>query len=59
MDWCLECHRDPEPRVRDPGLVTQLGWGFDLDEDERREEGRKWIKHNQLAPSQHCSVCHR
>ena len=59
MGFCLNCHRDPEGRVRDPALVTQLGWGFDFDEETRRAKGRVWILHNQLDPSQNCSVCHR
>ncbi|MDG2094640.1 MAG: cytochrome c3 family protein, partial [Phycisphaerales bacterium] len=28
MKWCLDCHREPEPHLRDPGLVTQLEWGW-------------------------------
>ena len=63
MGWCLSCHRDPEPHLRDPNLVTDLGWGFDLDEDERLKqqlnEGRKWLQINRIAPSQDCSTCHR
>ena len=59
MGWCLSCHRDPEPHLRDPNLVTDLGWGFDFDEDQRRDEGRKWLQINRIAPSQDCSTCHR
>jgi hypothetical protein len=59
MGWCLECHRHPETRVRDPELVTDLGWGFTRSEEERREDGLEWIDHNDLAPSQDCSTCHR
>ncbi len=68
MGWCLDCHRDPESRVRDPQLVTNLAWGLKLDttsgkwvmdEDLRRDESHRWIKINQLAPSQNCSTCHR
>ncbi len=59
MGWCLECHRNPETRVRDPKLVTDLGWGFTRSEEERREDGLEWIDHNELAPSQDCSTCHR
>ncbi len=59
MGWCLECHRDPEARVRDPALVTSLAWGFERGEDERREDGRKWVEVNHLRPSENCSTCHR
>ncbi len=59
MGWCLNCHREPVLRVRDPGLVTNLGWGADLDPEQRRQIGQRWIDVNQIAPSQNCSTCHR
>ena len=59
MGWCLECHRDPEPRLRDPALVTDLAWGADLDEEQRRAEGRRWLELNNINPSSRCSTCHR
>jgi hypothetical protein len=59
MGWCLECHRDPEPRLRDPVLVTQMSWGAGLDAGERRAEGRRWLDLNNIAPSSRCSTCHR
>ena len=59
MGWCLECHRDPEPHLRDPSLVTQLEWGWDMSDAERLAEGVKWRDRNNLHPSQDCSTCHR
>jgi hypothetical protein len=59
MGWCLGCHRDPAPNLRDPELVTQMAWGIDLDEDQRRAEGRQWLELNDIKPSQDCSTCHR
>lgn len=26
MAWCLECHRDPAPRLRPPDAVFEMGW---------------------------------
>lgn len=26
MGWCLDCHRDPEPRLRPPEAVFAMGW---------------------------------
>jgi hypothetical protein len=37
MGWCLNCHRDPDASVRDPKLVTDLAWGVNLSEIQRRE----------------------
>ncbi len=59
MGWCLECHRHPETRVRDPKDVTDLGKLFEADDTTRREIAGTWIARNQLAPSQDCSTCHR
>lgn len=59
MSWCLECHRNPEPNLRDPSLVTQLGWGVDRTMEQRITDGQFWRDANHLNPSQDCSVCHR
>src|SRR5207249_2601292 len=37
MSWCLECHRDPDKHLRDPALVTTLGWGVTLSPAQRAE----------------------
>jgi menaquinone reductase, multiheme cytochrome c subunit len=36
MGWCLSCHREPEPNVRDPREVTNLGWGVDMTPREKQ-----------------------
>jgi hypothetical protein len=59
MGWCLNCHREPDPHVRNPDLVTQLEWGLDMSEAQRLAESKKWRAHNNLNPSQDCSTCHR
>lgn len=59
MGWCLDCHDDPEPRVRDPELLTRMNWGLDLDEEQRRAVGRGWLELNNIDPSPRCSTCHR
>lgn len=59
MGWCLSCHREPEPHLRDPDLVTQLEWGWDMDDAELLAEGAKWFEAGQLQPSQDCTTCHR
>lgn len=65
MSWCLECHREPGMRVRDPKLVTQLGWSFESDPQARSrfatqaDYSKFWLQHNNLNPSEDCSACHR
>lgn len=65
MGWCLECHRNPEMNVRDPKLVTDLGWTFKGNlgagsQFQTEEEYHNfWLTHNRIMPSQDCSTCHR
>lgn len=55
MKWCLDCHRNPEPNLRDPSLVTQL----DLEIENPEEEGKKWKEKLGINPNVGCSTCHR
>ncbi len=56
MGWCLECHRDPAPRLRDPALATTMGYSPPGD---RRELGRQFAANNAINPPTNCSTCHR
>ncbi|MHC5028927.1 MAG: cytochrome c3 family protein [Planctomycetota bacterium] len=59
MGWCLECHRNPEGRLRDPDLVTNLGWKFDGTDADFEKDQEMWRTVLNLNPSQDCSTCHR
>ena len=65
MGWCLDCHRKPQGRVRDPLTVTDLGWSFEDDSAAKaqfktfEDYSEFWLKHNNISPSQDCSTCHR
>jgi len=65
MGWCLECHRDPNTRLRDPRQVFDLGWTFNADPVAKSRFGSEadyhqfWRANNNLNPSQDCSTCHR
>jgi menaquinone reductase, multiheme cytochrome c subunit len=56
MGWCLECHRDPDPRLRPPELVTTMGYDPPGD---RRDLGRHVAEINSIQPPTNCSTCHR
>jgi len=57
MSWCLECHRNPAPRLRPPEHVYDLDW---VSTDESPEEiGRRIQKEYNINPSTSCSTCHR
>lgn len=51
MGWCLECHRDPAPRLRPRSEVTNMDWQSD--------PSRPTTPARVVAPPQHCSGCHR
>lgn len=58
MGFCLECHRDPVSRIRDPKDV------FNLDSKRLAENGRqadavKFVHDWKVNPPQSCSGCHR
>lgn len=65
MGWCLNCHRNPDDHLRDPALVTDLGWTFQGRGDEQDHEQQRqadtqyWKELHQINPSQDCSTCHR
>ena len=56
MGWCLDCHRNPEPKLRPAGEVTNMDW---LCEGSRQELGVQLRAENNINPRQDCSACHR
>jgi len=59
MQWCLECHRDPAPRLRPRDQVTEQGW---TPLEERDELGRRLMEEYDIAPVERltmCTTCHR
>ena len=57
MGWCLDCHRNPDARLRDPALVTDMDW--DPGEEARLEIGARIREQYHLNPNEDCSTCHR
>jgi hypothetical protein len=56
MSWCLDCHRDPAPAIRDRGRITELGW---KPEGDPAALGREFMKMYNVQPRTDCSTCHR
>ena len=56
MKWCLDCHRNPDPNIRDPELVTQLDF---KPEGDPVEYGKEWAEKLQINTNISCSTCHR
>jgi len=56
MEWCLECHRNPERYVRPQTEVFTMGW---QPAGDQLELGRKLLKANDIHPRTDCDTCHR
>jgi hypothetical protein len=63
MSWCLDCHRAPEEHLRDPALVTEMGYLDEVRSD--RDAHRSFIERNLqriaaegISPPENCSACH-
>jgi len=56
MEWCLECHRNPERYVRPKAEVFTMGWEPAGDQVEL---GRELLKTNDVHPKTDCDTCHR
>ena len=57
MQWCLECHRDPGPRLRPPGRITAMGYDTSADD----WSGDELIAHYGIDTDTmtECTTCHR
>jgi hypothetical protein len=58
MGWCLECHRNPGPRLRPVDMVTKMDWEPPAGET-RESFGQKLVQQYQIQPPTDCSRCHR
>lgn len=59
MEWCLECHRQPEKFVRPRDKVFEMGW---QPQQEQIELGRRLVQEYEIGPIKRlddCYICHR
>jgi Cytochrome c7 and related cytochrome c len=56
MGWCLDCHRDPYPRLRPLSEITNMTWKPDGDPVAL---GKALAKKYDVRPPTNCYTCHR
>ena len=56
MEWCLECHRNPERFVRQREQVFSMDWQPPSDQIAL---GQKLVQQYKIESLTSCSVCHR
>lgn len=60
MSWCLDCHRNPAARIRDPKDVFNLDSARLVDQGaEGIKKAHDFVEHAKIMPPQSCSGCHR
>jgi formate-dependent nitrite reductase cytochrome c552 subunit len=56
MTFCLDCHRNPGPRLRPLDKITDLA--YDRSSDPANKD-RDFVKEWHVKTSENCSACHR
>ena len=55
MEWCLDCHRNPELHVRPRSEVFNMEW----EADDQASLGPKLVAEHGIESREDCTVCHR
>src|SRR5262245_4554156 len=58
MSFCLECHRHPELKLREPDKITYLAWQ-PASEAAQLDFGKRKMQEWKVESLQTCSACHR
>ena len=56
MEWCLDCHRQPQKYVRPQSEVYNPRW---IPPADQSAQGRKIVDERRLQPRTSCNTCHR
>lgn len=56
MAWCLDCHRDPEPRLRPLSEITNMRWDAG---EEQAAIGAAVARELGVRRLTNCTTCHR
>jgi hypothetical protein len=56
MNWCINCHRNPEKYVRPRDQVFNMAYEAPSNQEEL---GRKLVQENHIQSLTDCYTCHR
>jgi len=56
MEWCLDCHRQPEKYVRPRAAVFDMAWAPPPDQ---LVQGERLVEEYKIRKLTYCSTCHR
>jgi hypothetical protein len=56
MEWCLECHREPERFVRPRDQIYNMDWQPPSDQ---LALGKRLVEEYHISRKTDCSICHR
>jgi hypothetical protein len=60
MEWCLDCHRNPQNYIRPRTEVFEMGWSWPADVDQMAEAHRLVEAYGiEVGRLDDCSICHR
>jgi len=57
MEWCLDCHRQPEQYVRPHDEIFNMA--YELPGAEQRQKGQELVDQYHIRKLIECSTCHR
>lgn len=62
MEWCLQCHREPEKFIRPKDKIYDMKWRLQNKSEQELAEAVRWKQEYRIPDSQmltSCSTCHR
>jgi hypothetical protein len=62
MEWCLECHREPEKFIRPKEQIYNMKWRLQNKSESELAEATRWKQEYKILDERtmtSCSTCHR
>ncbi len=62
MEWCLQCHREPEKFIRPKDKIYDMKWRLQNKSEQELSDAKRWKEEYQILDTRtmtSCSTCHR